>query len=113
MKYLPLALVLFTSPVAAQPSTNLTINITFKDLNALIQASKPLVTRANLASIESESCNAIRNGVEPEFIKAAIYGQIVSAPTRTYKYSEARGLTASIYAKSLAKCQPSTTTATK
>ncbi len=109
MKYLPLALILFASPVSALPAPS--------DLNLTIpQHPKPkaLVSSDRLSAIAGESCQAIRHGVEPEFIKGAIiYQGIIASPTRSYFHSEARKLADDIYAQSLAKCQLFTTTATK
>jgi hypothetical protein len=105
MKYLPLALILFAHPVSALPAPS--------DLNLTIPTPKALVSRDRTSSIEGESCQAIRNGVEPEFIKASIYQGIIASPNRSYRYSEARKLALDIYAQSVAKCQLPTITANK
>jgi hypothetical protein len=106
MKYLPLAILLFTHPVAALPAPS--------DLNLTIPTPKALISGDLLSAIAGESCQAIRHGVEPEFIKGAIiYQGIIASPRRSYFHSEARKLADDIYAQSVAKCQLSTTTATK
>jgi hypothetical protein len=109
MKYLSLAFILFAHPVAALPAPS--------DLNRTIPQhpkSKALISSDRLSAIAGESCQAIRHGVEPEFIKGAIiYQGIIASPTRSYFHSEARKLADDIYTQSVAKCQLSTTTATK
>jgi hypothetical protein len=109
MKYLPLVLILFASPVSALPEPS--------DLNLTIPqhpTPKALISGDRLSAIAGESCQAIRHGVEPEFIKGAIiYQGIISSPSRSYRHSEARKLALDIYTQSVAKCQLSTTTATK
>jgi hypothetical protein len=109
MKYLPLVLVLFAHPVSALPAPS--------DLNLSIpQAPTPkaLISSDRLSTLAWESCQAIRNEVEPDFIRGAIiYQGIIASPRRTYFYSEARKLALDIYAQSVAKCSLSTTTATK
>jgi hypothetical protein len=115
MKYLPLALLLFAYPVAAIPApSDLNLSIPTPKAYPLSPTPKALVSRARISAIAGESCQAIRHGVEPEFIKGAIiYQGIIASPRRSYRYSEARKLALDIYAQSVAKCQLSTTTANK
>jgi hypothetical protein len=109
MKYLPLAFLLFAHPVSALPTPS--------DLNLTIPQNlkpKALISSDRLSAIARESCQAIRHGVEPEFIKGAIiYQGIIASPRRSYFHSEARKLADDIYAQSVAKCQLFTTTANK
>jgi hypothetical protein len=102
MKYLPLALILLAYPVAALPAPSA--------LTIPTHQPKALISGDRISVIAGESCQAIRHGVEPEFIKASIYQGIIASPARSYRYSEARKLANDIYAQSVAKCQLSTAT---
>jgi hypothetical protein len=105
MKYLPLAITLFAHPAAALPAPS--------NLNLTIPKALALVSGDRISVIAAESCQAIRHGVEPKFIKADIYQGIIASSRRSYRYSEARKLANDIYLQSVTKCQLSTTTANK
>jgi hypothetical protein len=104
MKSLALALlsIVVASPAFALPAPT-DLNLTTP---TVVQPAKmtPLVWDYRRAEIEALAVEAIRNGVEPEFIKAVIIrGEAVKSPTRIYKYSELDRLVDSVYAAAKSK----------
>jgi hypothetical protein len=109
MKSFALALlsIVIASPAIALPApTDLNLNV--PACPPIVQPAKitPLVWDYRRAEVEALATEAIRNGVEPEFVKVVIIrAELAKSPTRTYKHSELDRLVGSVYAAAKSKIE--------